>query len=372
MKLIEELQKILADERLVYEIIVKELNEIKVHYGDKRRTEIKAQLEEVSEEDLIEEEEMVVTITHAGYIKRNPATLYRSQRRGGKGKVGAGVKEEDFVTSLFVASTHSYVLAFSDRGRLYWIKVHELPMAGRAAKGKPIVNVCQMSASERVTALLPVKEFVEGKFIVMATRNGIIKKTDLMQFSNPRASGIIACGIEDGDRMISAALTDGQSDILLATKNGQAIRFREDEVRGMGRQAVGVWGIDLQKGDAVVAMEVLKSEGTLLTATEHGYGKRTETTEYRKQSRGGKGIMTIKVTDRNGPVVGLAQVAQDDDVMLISDQGQLIRVRAKDISVIGRATQGVRLITLAEGEKLMALAKIVPEDDETEAPAGNA
>ncbi|MFH1262440.1 MAG: DNA gyrase subunit A [Pseudomonadota bacterium] len=374
MKLIEELQKILANEKLVYDLIVKELNEVKERYGDKRRTEIKAQLEEFSEEDLIEEEEMVVTVTHAGYIKRNPITLYRSQRRGGKGKVGTGVKEEDFVTSLFVTSTHSYLLVFSDRGRLYWVKVHELPQAGRAAKGRPIVNLAQLSPGESVAALLPVSEFVEGKYIIMASRNGIIKKTDLMQFANPRASGIIACGIEDGDRMIAAALTTGTSDIFLATKNGQAIRFNEDEVRAMGRQAVGVWGIDLDKGDAVVGMQVLQAEGTLLTATEHGYGKRTETTEYRKQSRGGKGVMTIRVIDKNGPVVGVAQVAQDDDVMLISDQGQLIRVRAKDISLIGRATQGVRLINVAENEKLVALAKIVPEDDEENGAAteGNA
>jgi DNA gyrase subunit A len=373
MKQIEELQKILADEKLVYALIVKEMGEIKSSYGDRRRTEIKAHLEEISDEDLIEEEEMVVTVTHAGYIKRNPLTLYRSQRRGGKGKVGTGVKEEDFVTSLFVSSTHAYVLVFSDRGRAYWLKVHEIPQAGRAAKGRPIVNVVQMAPGETVEALLPVTEFVEGKHIVMATRNGIIKKTELMQFANPRASGIIAIGIEDGDRLIAAALTDGASDIFLATKQGQAIRFNESEVRAMGRQAVGVWGIDLEKGDAVVGMEVLSVEGTLLTATERGHGKRTETTEYRRQSRGGKGIMTIRVIDKNGPVVGVAQVSAEDDVMLISDKGQLIRVKAKGISLIGRATQGVRLINLEEGEKLVALAKIVPEEDgEDETPVGNA
>lgn len=373
MKLIGELQGILADEKLVYDIIVKELGEVREKYGDTRRTEIKAQLEEFSEEDLIEEEEMVVTITHAGYIKRNPITLYRSQRRGGRGKVGTGVKQEDFVTSLFVSSTHAYMLVFSDRGRVYWLKVHEIPQAGRAAKGKPIVNLVQMNAQESVAALMPVSEFVEGKYIVMATRNGIIKKTNLMAFGNPRASGIIACGIEDGDRLIAARLTDGTSDIFLATKRGQAIRFNEAGVRAMGRQAVGVWGIDLDKGDTVVGMEVLKEEGTLLTATEHGYGKRTKTTEYRKQSRGGKGIMTIRVMDKNGPVVGLTQVAAEDDVMLISDKGQLIRCNAKGISLIGRATQGVRLIHLEAKEKLVALAKIVPEEHgEGETPAGNA
>ncbi|HLG19398.1 MAG TPA: DNA gyrase C-terminal beta-propeller domain-containing protein, partial [Bdellovibrionota bacterium] len=278
----------------------------------------------------------------------------------------------DFVTSLFVASTHTYVLIFSDRGKLYWVKVHEIPQAGRAAKGKPIVNLVQMAQEEKAAAILPVKEFVEGQYVVMATKNGIIKKTDLMAYSNPRASGIIACGIEEGDRMIAATLTDGKSDIFLATKQGQAIRFKEGEVRPTGRQAVGVWGIDLDKEDVVVGMEVFTSEGTVLTATEYGYGKRTETKEYRVQSRGGKGIMTMRVTDKNGPVVGVAQVTDDDDVMLISDQGQLIRTKAKEISVIGRATQGVRLIHLQEKERLVALAKIVPEDEDEELPPGNA
>ncbi len=372
LALIDEYRAILANEKLVYEIIVKELEEVKTAFGDKRKTEIRGQLEEFSEEDLIAEEEMVVTVTHAGYIKRNPTSLYRAQRRGGKGKVGTGVREEDFVRSLFVASTHSYMLIFSDRGRLYWVKVHELPMAGRTAKGKPIVNLVKLSHGETVTAILPVKEFKEGQYIVMTTRNGVIKKTDLMAFSNPRPSGIIAINVEDGDRMISAALTNGKADIFLATKEGQAIRFSEEEVRAMGRQATGVWGIDLAESDQLVGMEVITNEGLILTATEHGYGKRTETTEYRKQSRGGKGVMTVKVTDKTGPVVGVAQVTDDDDVMLISDQGQLIRTRAKEISVFGRATQGVRLIHIGAGEKLVALAKIVPEDDDEAAPAGEA
>ncbi|MFH1017175.1 MAG: DNA gyrase subunit A [Pseudomonadota bacterium] len=372
MALIDELRKVLADERLVYGLIGKELEEIKKEYGDPRRTEIRAELEEMSDEDLIAEEDMVVTITHAGYIKRNPVTMYRNQRRGGKGKIGTGVKEEDFVTSLFVASTHAYMLIFSDRGKLYWVKVHEIPQAGRAAKGKPIVNVVQVASDEKVTAILPVKEFEEDRFVVMATKNGIIKKTDLMAFSNPRAHGIIACSIEDGDRMISAAITDGKCDLFLATKGGQAIRFHESDVRGMGRQAYGVKGIELETGDEVVGMEVITSESELLTATAFGYGKRTETKEYRVQSRGGKGIMTVKVTERNGEVVGVAQVTADDDVMLISDQGQLIRTKAKGISLYGRVTQGVRLITLGQGEKLMALAKIVPEDEEEVVPPGNA
>lgn len=371
MKLIEGLERILADDRLVRDIIVKELGEVKKAYGDERRTEIKAQLEEFSEEDLIEEEDMVVTVTHTGYVKRNPLTLYRSQRRGGRGKVGTGVKEEDFVTSIFVASTHSYMLVFSDRGKVYWLKVHEIPQAGRAARGKPIVNMLRLASGENIAAILPVREFEKGKFVVMATKQGLIKKTDLMAYSNPRASGIIACGIEEEDRVIAAALTNGDSDLFLATREGQAIRFHEKQVRPTGRQAIGVWGIDLSGKDEVVGMEVLKKEGAILTATENGYGKRTDTSEYRKQSRGGKGIMTMRVTDKNGPVVGSSQVTEDDDVMLISDRGQLIRMKAKGISVIGRATQGVRLIHLEKGEKLVALAKIVPEDDE-ETKAGNA
>ncbi len=372
MALIDELRKILADEHLVYELIAKELEEIKKEYDNPRRTEIRAELEEMSDEDLIAEEDMVVTITHAGYVKRNPVTMYRNQRRGGKGKIGTGVKEEDFVTSLFVASTHAYMLIFSDRGKLYWVKVHEIPQAGRASKGKPIVNVVQVASDEKVTAILPVKEFEEGRFVVMATKKGIIKKTDLMAFANPRANGIIACGIEDGDRMIAAAITDGKSDLFLATKEGQAIRFHESDVRPMGRQAYGVKGIELGKEDEVVGMEVITSEGEILTATVHGYGKRTETKEYRVQSRGGKGIMTVKVIDKNGPVVGVAQVTADDDIMLISDQGQLIRTKAKGISLYGRVTQGVRLITLGDGETLVALAKITPEDEDENVPAGNA
>jgi DNA gyrase subunit A len=372
LKLIEELQKILADERLVYKIISEELAEVKANYGDERRTEIKSHLEEISDEDLIVEEEMAITITHAGYIKRNPITMYRSQRRGGKGKIGTGVKEEDFVTSLFVASTHAYMLVFTDRGKLYWVRVHEIPQSGRAAKGKPIVNLVHLAPQEKVQAILTVREFEENRYVVMATKNGVIKKTDLMAFSNPRPSGIIAIGIDSGDRLIAAALTDGKSELFLATSGGQAIRFKEDDVRAMGRQAFGVKGIELEAGDAVVGMEVFTSEGQVLTATERGYGKRTDTNEYRVQSRGGKGIMTMKVTDRTGPVVGIAQVTEDDDVMLISDQGQLIRTNAKGISLYGRVTQGVRLITLSEGEKLVSLAKIVPEDDDETVPAGNA
>jgi DNA gyrase subunit A len=375
MKLIEELEKILASPALVDKVIVNETEEVKKQFGDARRTDIKTSLQEFSDEDLIEEEEMVVTVTHAGYIKRNPLSLYRSQKRGGKGKVGTGIKEEDFVTEVFVTSTHAFLLIFSDRGKCYWLRVHELPQVGRVARGKPIINIVQMDQGEKIAAILPVKEFALGQYIIMATKEGVVKKTDLMAYSNPRASGIIALGVSDGDKLISARLTDGECNVFLATKEGSAIRFDEKQVRPMGRTATGVTGIRMDKGDYVVGMEILKAEGTLLTTTEHGYGKRTETTEYRAQTRGGKGVMTIRVTEKNGAVVGISQITDEDDVMLISDQGKLIRMKAKDISVIGRATQGVRLIHMDAKEKLVSFAKVVTEEDEEIAasePAGTA
>ena len=364
LKLIDKLRKILADEKLVFNIIVEELEEIQKTYATPRMTEIHSTLEEFSDEDLIEEEEMVVTITHAGYVKRNPISMYRNQRRGGRGKVGTGVKEEDFVTNVFVASTHSYLLVFSDRGRVYWLKVHEVPQAGRSAKGRPIVNLLNMQPSENVTAIMPVRKFEEGEFVFMVTKKGTIKKTDLMAFSNPRNGGIIACNVSDGDRMIGAAVTDGSYDIFLATKKGTAIRFFEEEVRSMGRQAGGVRGITLGKDDEVVGMTILNEETTILTTTENGYGKRTDTTEYRKQSRAGKGIITMKVTEKNGNVIGITQVANDDDIMLISNHGQLIRTKASGISKMGRSTQGVRLIKTDKDEKVVSMARIVKEDEE--------
>ncbi len=375
MKLIEELEKLLASPALVDKVIVAETEEVKKQFGDARRTDIKGSLQEMSDEDLIEEEEMVVTVTHAGYIKRNPLSLYRSQKRGGKGKVGTGIKEEDFVTDVFVTSTHAFLLIFSDRGKCYWLRVHELPQVGRVARGKPIINIVQMDQGEKIAAILPVKEFALGQYIIMATKEGVVKKTDLMAYSNPRASGIIALGVSDGDKLISARLTDGECNIFLATKEGSAIRFDEKQVRPMGRTATGVTGIRMDKGDYVVGMEILKKEGTLLTTTEHGYGKRTDTTEYRAQTRGGKGVMTIRVTEKNGAVVGITQITDEDDVMLISDQGKLIRMKAKDISVIGRATQGVRLIHMDPKEKLVSFAKVITEEEEEAAaaePAGTA
>ncbi|MCB0327185.1 MAG: DNA gyrase subunit A [Bdellovibrionales bacterium] len=366
LALIEKLEEILAKPKLVDQIIKKELAQLKDDFGTKRLTGIRASLKEFSDEDLIEEEEMVVTITHAGYIKRNPLSLYRSQKRGGKGKVGTGIKQEDFVTNVFVTSTHAYLLIFTDKGKCYWVRVHELPQVGRVARGKPIINLVSLSSSEKVAAILPVKEFEAGQHIVMATKNGLIKKTDLMAFANPRSSGIIALGIENDDKLISVHLTGGSSDIFLATKNGQSIRFPEKQVRAMGRGAKGVTGVKLKKDDEVVGMQPLEKDGTILMATEKGYGKRTKLEDYRSQSRGGSGIIAIKVAEKNGAVVGTLQVGQDDDVMLISNKGKLIRTKVKDISVIGRSTQGVRLIHLDKDEKLVSIAKIAAEDEDNE------
>jgi DNA gyrase subunit A len=363
-ELIKKLREILKSEKLIFEVVTGEISEIKKNYGDARRTEIQAQTQELSVEDLIAEEEMVVTISHGGYIKRNPISLYRAQRRGGHGKTGMATGEEDFVSDLFIASTHSYVLIFTSKGKVHWLKVYDIPQAGRAAKGKPISNFAQMASDERMTAVLTVKEFEEGKFVVFATKNGVVKKTELSAYANPRAGGIIALGVEEGDELIEVALTDGKQEILLSTREGQAIRFAEEEVRPMGRTAVGVIGVRLEKKDQVVSMEVLREKATVLTVTENGYGKRTDSDEYRVQGRGGSGIITIKTTDRNGPVVGVRQVTDDDDVMLITNRGKIIRMKVKGISVMGRNTQGVRLIQLDSGEKVVAFAKLAEKEEE--------
>jgi len=367
LALIKELKAILADERRIYKIIVDELQEIKKSYADPRRTEIQATTAEISIEDLIQEEDMVVTISHSGYIKRNPISLYRAQRRGGRGKTGMTTKEEDFVSDLFIASTHNYLLVFTNKGKVYWLKVYDVPQAGRTAKGKAIVNLLQMSSDETVAAVLPIKEFEEGKQIIMGTKKGIVKKTELMAYSNPRASGIIALGIEDGDELIRARVTQGGQDIFIGTRDGLTIRFNEDEVRSMGRTAVGVIGIRLEKGDYVVGMEVINTGAAILTVSEHGYGKRTPTEEYRVQGRGGVGVITLKVTEKTGPVVSVCQVTDTDEIMIISDGGKIIRMKVKDISVIGRNTQGVRLISLDEQEKVTAIAKLAESEEEEDA-----
>ncbi|MBM4261875.1 MAG: DNA gyrase subunit A [Deltaproteobacteria bacterium] len=366
-ELIGELQSILADEKEIYKIIVDELKEIKEKYGDERRTQIVDHSDDISIEDMIVEEDMAVTISHEGYIKRNAVTLYRAQRRGGKGKIGATTKEEDFVESLFIASTHSSILFFTTIGKVYWIKVHELPQASRAARGKPIVNLLHLEAGERISAFLPVREFQEGRFIVFATKKGLIKKTELMAYANPRGSGIRAIGLEEGDEVIGVGLTDGQQELILSTAEGQSIRFKEEQVRPTGRGTFGVVGMRMDEGDQVVSMEILAPGCDVLTVADGGFGKRTQMDEYRLQSRGGKGIITMKTTDKTGRVIGALQVTEEDQLMLVTNTGKIIRLRIRDIRVIGRNTQGVRLIELEEGERVVSLARVAEKEDESEA-----
>lgn len=366
-KLIKELKAILADEGKIFKIITDELKEIREKYGDNRRTEITGRAEDINEEDLIQEEEMVVTITHGGYIKRNPVSLYRSQRRGGRGKSGMGVREDDFVKDLFVASTKSYLLVFSTKGKVFWLKVHEIPQAGRTTKGKAISNLVQLASDESIAAIMPVKEFSEGYSVIMVTRQGQIKKTDLTAYGHPRANGIIALGLKKEDVMVDAKLTNGKQEIILSTRLGKAIRFAEKDVRNMGRTAAGVRGIKLGKNDHVVSMEVLSGDhAVLLTVTEKGYGKRTEGKEYRLQSRGGTGIFTCKITDKNGPVVEVKQVSEGEDIMLVTSIGKIIRTKVSEISLQGRATQGVRLMSMEPEEQVMSVAKLAEKEDEEE------
>jgi DNA gyrase subunit A len=370
---IESLKAILASEALVRGVIRDELVEIKTKYGDERRTEIVEETAEISLEDLIAPEDVVITVSHTGYIKRNAVSLYRAQRRGGKGKMGMGTKEEDFVVSLFTASTRDYLLFFTDAGKVYWLKVHQLPEAGRVAKGKAIINLLQLAENESVTAILPVAEFREDRYVVMATQNGVVKKTELSAYANPRAGGIIALGLEEGDRLIAVHVTNGEEEVLLGTKKGLVIRFPEANVRPMGRTAYGVKGIELESGDKLIAMEVVhRREGaTLLTVTEHGFGKRTDLAEYRSQGRGGKGIITIQTTPRNGDVVAVMQVDPEDDVMIITAGGQIIRLQVANLRVIGRNTQGVRLIDLGSSDRLAAVAILREKDDVPPAASGN-
>jgi len=304
---------------------------------------------------------MVVTISHEGYIKRNPISLYRAQRRGGKGLTGARPKEEDFVEMLFVASSHDYLLFFTNKGRVYWKKVHEVPEAGRMSRGKAIVNLLELQKGERVATTLALRAFEENKYVVMATKEGLVKKTELTAYANPRTGGIVAIKINEEDELIGARVSTGSQDIFLTTRQGKSIRFHEDEIREMGRVAAGNIGIRMESGDQVVGMEVLDEGATILTVTENGFGKRTRTEEYRVQGRGGKGILTIKTTQRNGLVVYACQVTDPDELMIITEQGKIIRLKVADISVIGRNTQGVKLIDLAEGEKAVAVAKVIEE-----------
>jgi len=346
---------------MVLQIIKEETEEIKQRYGDERRTEILEDSGEIDVEDLIADEDMVVTISHQGYIKRNPISLYRAQRRGGKGMTGARPKAEDFVEHLFVASSHDYFLFFTNQGRVYWKKVHEIPEAGRMSRGKAIVNLLELKKGEKVATTLAVKDFHEGKYVVMATKNGLVKKTELLSYSRPRTGGIVAIKIREGDELIGVRVTNGDQDIFLTTRRGKSIRFHESQLRSMGRVASGNIGVRMEPGDQVVGMEDLQEGATILTVTENGYGKRTRTEEYRRQSRGGKGILTIKTSVRNGPVVCCYQVAQTDQLMIITGHGKIIRMRMADISIIGRNTQGVRLINLGEGEKVVGVAKLMED-----------
>jgi DNA gyrase subunit A len=361
LKEIERLRTILGSRTLLTEIIVTELRQIRDKFGDERRSQLIDDPGEIRIEDLIAEEDMAITVSNTGYIKRTSLKEYRQQRRGGKGRRGMDLREEDFVSHLFVASTHAYIMIFSDRGRAYWLKVYEIPDVGPANRGKAIVNLVPMEAAEKIAALLSVREFPaeeDSRFIVMGTRKGVVKKTDLRAFANPRAGGIIAMGVEDDDAVIAVQETDGNSEVLIGSRNGQAIRFPEADVRSMGRTAYGVRGIALREGDEVVAMEVVKPGRTVLTVTSKGYGKRTDLDEYRLQSRGGYGIINIQTSDRNGPVVGIAYVSEEHELMLITQQGQTLRMHAGDVRVIGRATQGVRLIGVAEGDSVVSVVRL--------------
>jgi DNA gyrase subunit A len=355
-------REILASERLVLNIIKEELADLKERYGDERRTEIVEKTEDISIEDMIVEEDMVVTVSHTGYIKRNPITLYNSQRRGGKGKTGMGTKEEDFVEHLFVASTHDTFLFLTNLGRVYWRKVHELPQAGRLARGKAIVNLLALGKGEKLATVLSLRSFEPGHTILMATKGGMVKKTDVMAYSRPRSGGIIAVNLLPGDELIGARITDGTQNVFLASRHGKSIRFHESNVRPTGRASRGVRGMRLAEGEYIVGMEVLTDGKTLMAVTENGYGKRTFVDEYPIRHRGGKGVITIKTTERNGMVVAIVLVTDEDDLMLMTDGGKIIRMPVRDISVIGRNTQGVRLIVMGPGERVAKAARLAEKD----------
>jgi DNA gyrase subunit A len=359
LKRIEYLKSVLQDEQIVRGIIKEELLEVKNNYSDARRTDIVEDQGEINREDLILEENMVVTITHRGYIKRTPLSAYRTQRRGGKGKVGITILHDDFVEHLFISSTHSYLLVFSDIGKVYWIKVHEIPEASRIAKGKPIVNLLPLEENENVTSILPIREFRDGTFICMATKKGLIKRTDVKYLSRPRSTGILAIHIDPDDRLISTILSTGQDKIFFATYRGKALIVQENEIRPMQRTARGVKGIRLRKNDSLIAMNALQDVGPILTMTENGYGKRTLTDHYRVQKRAGLGLINIKINEKNGNVVNAFQVNDADTILLITNMGKLIRINASDISTIGRNTMGVKLIGLKESEEVVAAQKVI-------------
>jgi DNA gyrase subunit A len=356
-------REILGSERIVENIIKEELTKIQEEFGDERRSVIVESTKEITMEDMIVEEDMVVTISKTGYIKRNPITLYKKQQRGGKGKVAMGVKDEDFVANLFIASTHHTFLFFTNLGRVYWCKVYDIPQAGRASRGKAIVNLLNLSKDEKLATVLAVPKFEPGYHIMMATRNGLVKKTDLMAFSRPRVGGIIALNLVPGDELIATRITDGTMNVFLGSAMGKSIRFHESDVRPSGRIARGVRGLRLTKNDRIVGMEVLSHGQTLFAATENGYGKRTSIDEYPVQRRGGKGVITIKTSERNGQVVAILLVDEQDDLMLMTDSGKLIRISVGGISIISRNTQGVKLIGMGQGEKVAGVARLAEKDD---------
>src|SRR6185369_15050668 len=368
---IEDLLDILARPERVSAIIGEELAEIKREFGDPRRSEIVVNGQELLLEDLITPEDVVVTLSHAGYIKSQPLDEYRAQKRGGRGKQATATKEDDFIEKLFIANTHDYVLCFSNKGKVYWLKVYEVPQGSRQGRGKPIVNLVQMEDDERINAILPVREFREDSFVFFATEQGVVKKTPLADFSRPRPSGIIAVDLDEGDRLVGVALTDGKHDVMMFSDEGKAVRFDENDVRPMGRGARGVRGMNLAKGGRVIALLVAENESqSVLTATENGFGKRTPIVEHTRHGRGTQGMIAIQTSERNGKVVAATLVAPDDEIMLITNGGVLIRTRVNEIREMGRSTQGVTLINLGEGEKLSGVQAVMDRDDEGEGGNG--
>jgi len=363
---VARLREILGDENVLLELIVGELEEIRDNFGNPRRTQITGQVGVYTDEDLIVEEEMVVTVSHAGYVKRTPVTEYRAQKRGGKGVAGAKTKSEDFVEELFVASTHAYLLVFTNVGKVYWVKVHSLPLGGRTATGKPMVNFLPLGPDEKMSAILPVREFDDDRFVITVSRNGTVKKSSLSDYSRPRANGIIGAGIAEDDELIAAKVCGDDNDILIGTSKGMAIRFKASDVRAMGRPSVGVRGIRLDADDKVVGMTVLQAGAAVLTVTSNGYGKRTKTEEYRVQQRGGRGIILIKAGGRNGDVVGVKQVFDEDHIMIITDAGTIIRMRCSGIPVLGRNTMGVRMVRVGDEERVQGFANLAEEEDDSE------
>ena len=365
IKLIEKLKGILKSKEQRELIIIGELQEVKKKYGDERRTEIIYDYEDFSLEDIIAEEDVVVTISHSGFIKRFPVSGYRKQGRGGKGVTGAGTKDDDFIEHMFIASTHQYILFFTDKGKCYWLKVHEIPEGGRAARGRSILNLIQKDKEELITAFVAVKEFKDDQYLIMATEKGTVKKTVLSAYGNVRKGGINAINLTKGDRLIEVKMTDGNDDIVLGTHNGFAIRFNEQKVRDMGRTATGVRGVKLGKGDKVVGLLVIKRQGTsILVVTEKGYGKRSDINEYRVTNRGGKGVFTVKANQKNGKMIALMEVVDNDELVIITTKGMVIRQSVKDIRVMGRNTQGVRVIRLKDGDSIADIAKVISEDDD--------